>query len=430
MSFYLDFHSRLPVAQTIMPRSAYVGERDATLAAAVNANRQPPTKDTVASRVGARLLPVKNTVNLFRQQRKQVQSVYSIDVPKDTLYLQVDHGKVSPVDSTYAAAARATSPVSDMSNDDSSLEIRPPVPLKSAGRTLVNKDRRTSTMPRGLSAKAQEWVAPASRFSWTTQATSVNARDATTQRELPRLPESSEGTSPHLDSQIPTSRFSWTTYSTEPQQHLPLSPDTSPNLAQLPEEPRSRFSWTTNNTTSTPVTKAESHMAPASPTSMRRKPLSPPPSPPSVMSRSRPIARPDAHLNVIKRKPTPSEIPATPGAHQGSPSSDNNKELPLSPPELESVDAITSLQVQINQMTQRRFNLEKAITSTASLQLQSPLVADLAKRKSNKEQLAKLEAELSEVRRQEHELGLKLHRAHRRRDQEAPSGLWVRRVTT
>jgi hypothetical protein len=43
------------------------------------------------------------------------------------------------------------------------------------------------------------------------------------------------------------------------------------------------------------------------------------------------------------------------------------------------------------------------------------------------------EDELDEIRREEHEVGLKLHRAWRKREREDPNGsecaIWVRRVT-
>lgn len=55
------------------------------------------------------------------------------------------------------------------------------------------------------------------------------------------------------------------------------------------------------------------------------------------------------------------------------------------------------------------------------------------KREEEKRKVEGLKEEEADVRRQEHELGLRLHRAYKRRDKEAvyePTVLWVRRVTT
>lgn len=54
------------------------------------------------------------------------------------------------------------------------------------------------------------------------------------------------------------------------------------------------------------------------------------------------------------------------------------------------------------------------------------------KRETEKEKIENLREEEADVRRFEHELGLKLHRAYKRKDKDAeyePTGLWVRRVT-
>lgn len=54
------------------------------------------------------------------------------------------------------------------------------------------------------------------------------------------------------------------------------------------------------------------------------------------------------------------------------------------------------------------------------------------KREMEKMKIETLKTEEADVRREEHEIGLRLHRAWKRRDKEAvyePTGLWVRRVT-
>jgi len=54
------------------------------------------------------------------------------------------------------------------------------------------------------------------------------------------------------------------------------------------------------------------------------------------------------------------------------------------------------------------------------------------KREAEKMKIERLRVEEADVKREEHEIGLRLHRAWKRRDKEAvyePTGLWVRRVT-
>ena len=54
------------------------------------------------------------------------------------------------------------------------------------------------------------------------------------------------------------------------------------------------------------------------------------------------------------------------------------------------------------------------------------------KRDAEKLKVEGLREEEADVRQQEHDLGLKLHRAWKRKDKDAayePTGLWVRRVT-
>jgi len=54
------------------------------------------------------------------------------------------------------------------------------------------------------------------------------------------------------------------------------------------------------------------------------------------------------------------------------------------------------------------------------------------KRDEEKRKVEGLREEEADVRREEHDIGLRLHRAYKRRDKDAvyePTGLWVRRVT-
>jgi len=106
------------------------------------------------------------------------------------------------------------------------------------------------------------------------------------------------------------------------------------------------------------------------------------------------------------------------------------KDLPLSPLQLASVDLVTSLEAQLDEMRHRRWNLEKMVRNVTALQPQNPLVQDLAARRASREKVDAFKAELADVSQQEHEIGLRLHRAWKRRDLDEPTAFWVRRITT
>jgi hypothetical protein len=112
----------------------------------------------------------------------------------------------------------------------------------------------------------------------------------------------------------------------------------------------------------------------------------------------------------------------------------NSKMLPKSPPEAASVDLITSLQAQLENLSHRRVNIEKSIHQMTQLMPKDPLARGMEARRQaeEKKKVEILKEDLADVVREEHDLGLRLHRAFKRRDQNAvyePTGLWVKRVT-
>lgn len=212
----------------------------------------------------------------------------------------------------------------------------------------------------------------------------------------------------------------------------------------------SRFSWTTQATETTypsydgspqrnfatvAVRAADGvQVAPnPAPTAVDTTPLSP------IMSRRRPISSsphlenhpalslpntPTGSAPSVKRKPTPSMLVATPESGE--------KALPTTPSELSTHDYITSLAARLQALSYQKHNLLKVISSHESVSLGpgvNPLVIDLEKRRKTKEDVKLLQEQLAECRRSEHEIGLRLMRAEKRRDQEGPTALWVRRVT-
>jgi hypothetical protein len=112
----------------------------------------------------------------------------------------------------------------------------------------------------------------------------------------------------------------------------------------------------------------------------------------------------------------------------------NSKMLPKSPPEAQSVDLISSLQAQLDNLAHRKANLEKSIYQMTQLMPSDPLARGMEalRQAEEKKKVEMLKEDLDDVVREEHDIGLRLHRALKRRDQNAvyePTGLWVRRVT-
>lgn len=189
----------------------------------------------------------------------------------------------------------------------------------------------------------------------------------------------------------------------------------------MQDEPRSRFSATTYSTTvhdsppDTPVIGSES---PAMPT---------PPS--SILNRKRPV--PPAGLpssKVAARKPTPSEV-STPMQIQET----RRKALPKSPPEKAAVSRVEGLSAKLDNLRRRRGNLQTVIYELTHVVQPSSIAYDMASRAEIKRTVEGLNKELADVTKDEHETGLKLHRAMKREDEFGlyePTSIWVRRVTT
>ena len=204
------------------------------------------------------------------------------------------------------------------------------------------------------------------------------------------------------DDKVPVSRFSWTTYATNTTyQH---SPPPSP----LPTIPTA----TAATITPTPAV--------------------------SVLNRRRPVASVASIASIstpTTRKPVPSQQPqpdpTTPGPSPRF-SIASSKALPRPPPELESVDHVSSLEAQLDDLRLRRRNVNRLLGDLNGTQPQNPLVTDLAKRRETEKRRKEFEDELAEIGREEHDVGLRLHRAWKRREREdgaAGTTLWIRRVT-
>ncbi|KAF2458061.1 hypothetical protein BDY21DRAFT_371558 [Lineolata rhizophorae] len=233
----------------------------------------------------------------------------------------------------------------------------------------------------------------------------------------------------------PASRFSWTTYATSAADHDSPPPSPPPPLPAMPA-------------VSTAATAAQGlptrHTPPPDDTILnRRRPVpsrvvsdvhtpsevipfqglpsrKPVGSSPSTPRASEPPRR---AASMATTRPSTTKPASTLGGKEG-------KALPLSPPELESQDRITSLQAQLDSVELQRNNVRRLLRDLG--RPRNPLQQDLAARREAERTARALEEELAELTQLEHEVGLKLHRAYKRKEQEEcaqPTTLWIRRVT-
>ena len=190
------------------------------------------------------------------------------------------------------------------------------------------------------------------------------------------------------------------------------------NDMDLSDQPGSRFSATTYATTTY-------ESPPDTPRMDSETPMPTLPTP--LMNRKRPV--PGGGVSSAKstvRKPTPLERGTSPKDDRFS------KTLPQSPAEKESVGRIASLQASLDNLHRRRINLQTVIRELTQVVQPSSAAYDMASREEIKRSVKGLNTELAGVMKEEHEVGMKLHRAYKKRDKDdiwEPTGLWVRRVT-
>lgn len=219
----------------------------------------------------------------------------------------------------------------------------------------------------------------------------------------------------------------------------------------------SRFSWTTYNSATT-----YQHSPPPSP---------PPPLPistplqkqrvvaesmtaaSSILSRRRPVPqanRVSSSPSTVKtplRSPSPSTAmsgtakihsptalsPTTPTSISTLSTTNTTKALPQPPTHLSASDHIGLLESQLEDLRIRRTNVYRLLSDLNNAAPPNPLITDFKRARMVEARKRGFEDELSEIKREEHDVGLKLHRAWKKREREDPgagSVLWVRRVTS
>lgn len=146
----------------------------------------------------------------------------------------------------------------------------------------------------------------------------------------------------------------------------------------------------------------------------------------SIMSRKRPVPSNMAPGKKPVRKPTPSQA-AEDAASKG---------LPVEPPQEQQQpkDRIEALEERQNTLIRRKTNITTIIDELNLVFQPTSTAYDMTAREEVKKTIGGLNNELSEIRREEHEIGLKLLRAWKKRDEQdlygGGTGLWVKRVTS
>lgn len=92
------------------------------------------------------------------------------------------------------------------------------------------------------------------------------------------------------------------------------------------------------------------------------------------------------------------------------------------------------LEARRDGLARRKANIDTIIHELTQVIQPSPIAYDMAAREEVKKTVASLNNELAEIKREEHEIGVKLLRAWKKRDDHdyygGSTGLWVKRVTS
>ncbi|SZF04671.1 unnamed protein product [Blumeria hordei] len=144
--------------------------------------------------------------------------------------------------------------------------------------------------------------------------------------------------------------------------------------------------------------------------------------------------------NRIVRKAVPPTSPifismATSTALGANKNLFHSKNLPQTPREHSSNDLVGSLQAHLDDLAHRRWNISRSIRQMTQLMPKDTLLGTeevRQRREREKRKVEMLMMEEADLKREEHQVGLRLHRAWKRKDLDAvyePTSLWVRRVT-
>jgi len=225
---------------------------------------------------------------------------------------------------------------------------------------------------------------------------------------------------------------------------------TASKLRDNEEEPESRFSWTTYNSNQTYQQSPYQHShspPPSPPEPLQQVQPQPTPSPTasasaiqslpkqraltndSILSRRRPVAQ----ANRLPAEPAKPIMTPTPLSSYTNTNKGLSKALPQPPTHLSAMDHIQILESQQDDLRIRRNNVYRLLRDLNNAAPPNPLLTDFKKARVAEQRKKAFEEELDQIKQEEHDIGLKLHRAWKKREREDPqsggSALWVRRVT-
>ncbi|KIW07227.1 hypothetical protein, variant [Verruconis gallopava] len=290
-------------------------------------------------------------------------------------------------------------PTADHSSDQHPAlrEVNSTLEIDASQRTPPRRQRNSSYSKKIQESPGQE---PGSHFSWTTTATSVYQHSPPPSPPPPMPTKYVDNASPSpndkasiLDRGHPTRRL---------------------GLGDSPATPMSGQRFSIGSTTRKPVGSA---------------PAVQPPSPePEVIKQQFPLTDwRTGRGNKTER--SNSLAPST----QSSGSSPVGKSLPKTPQELSSSDLIASIQAQQEDLSLQRRNIQRVIADLEKPEARNPIYNSFKVIREREKQLASLRLELDDVIRKDHELGMRLHRAWKRKERDDPntpgSIFWVRRAT-
>ncbi|EKV05857.1 hypothetical protein PDIG_80540 [Penicillium digitatum PHI26] len=148
----------------------------------------------------------------------------------------------------------------------------------------------------------------------------------------------------------------------------------------------------------------------------------------SIMARRRPVPPGVTTSTKPARKPTPSQVEQPVG------------QMParsLSPPPEVPLDAqgrIKAMETKRDNLAQRKYSLETLIAELSKAIQPTSAAYDLAAKAEVQKSINDIEGEIADIKKEEHDLGMKIARAWRRLDEKENSGdgnnLWVKRVTS
>ncbi|KAF2761015.1 hypothetical protein EJ05DRAFT_250209 [Pseudovirgaria hyperparasitica] len=138
------------------------------------------------------------------------------------------------------------------------------------------------------------------------------------------------------------------------------------------------------------------------------------------------------NTTATTRKPVPHRVASSTAASIMT--NATAKALPPPPMDLDPKDRIANLEARMGDLYVQKSNITRIIADLKETKPQNPLLSDIAKRREDERRLQELEEQLHNIVSEEHETGVSLSRAWRKRDEENPefssSVLWIHRVTS